>query len=185
MFVVAAGFNAVDVLGGAGHTRLPLKQAFISAGWLAALLGLLGRYPALAGRSRWLSRAGAVFTVVGMLGFAVMGAVSLAVSLGALEGSLESYAPVFFPLVGVGSFLPFPLFGAATLRSDVHSRALGLLLVGPTLLFIANLLTPTPPAVVLAVVIGLAVVCFGVGYLLRTETVRIGRTEPATEPMTD
>lgn len=185
MFVVAAGFNAADVMGGVGHTRLPLKQAVISAGWVAASVGLLGLYPALADRSRRLSRAGAVFTVIGILGYAVMGVLSLADYVGVLGTGFESYAIVFFPPVLVGSLLTFPLFGVASLRSNAHSRTLGLLLPGPTLLFVANMLTPTPPSVVLVVVSGLVVVCFGIGYVVRTEDVTAGRTETATGPTTD
>lgn len=185
MFVVTAGFNAADVVGGSGHMRLPLKQAFVGAGWTAGLIGLLGMYPKLADRSRWLVRAGAVFTVIGIIGYAVMTVVSLAVFTGILEGSLDSFAPMFLPPVLVGSVLTFPLFSVVSLRSDALSRTLGLLLLGPSIIFVVNVLTPTPPSVVLGIVSGLSLVYFAIGYRLRTETGPTGRGEPAPGPTTE
>lgn len=182
MFVVTAGFNAADVAGGAGHTRLPLKQAFIGVGWTVGLVGLLGLYPDLVDRSRRLIRAGVVFTVIGILGYALMTVVSLAAFAGILESGLDSLAPAFLPPVLVGSVLTFPLFGAVVLRSGARSRALGALLLGPPLLFVANVLTPTPPSVVLGVVGGLTLVFFGIGYLLRTETAPSDGAESAPGP---
>lgn len=179
LFVITAGFNAADVRAGAGHMRLPLKQAFIGLAWTAGLVGLLGVYAQLSDRNSKLAGAGAVCTLIGVVGYAAMGVVSLAYYLGIPSGEFETVVVYFLPGVLIGTLLTFPLFSIVSFRSDIHSRAFSLLLLGPPLLFIVNILTPTPPSVVLGVVSGLAIVFFAIGFILRGETLSPDSAEPA------
>lgn len=182
LFVITAGFNAADVRAGTGHMRLPLKQAFIGFAWTAGLVGLLGVYPRLSDRSSKLAGAGAVCTVIGAVGYAAMGVVSLAYYLGIPGGEFEAVVVYFLPGVLVGTLLTFPLFSIVSFRSDIHPRTFSLLLLGPPLLFIVNVLTPTPPSVVLGVVSGLALVFFAIGHILRGEALSPDSVEPSTTP---
>ncbi len=175
LFVVAAAFNVVDIAVGAERLNRLFGQTVIAAAWIATFGGLLGLYPGLADRSRWLARAGAVATAIGVAGFTVIGAVAFAFYAGLLGGTFESYLPVFLPLVLVGCLLPFPAFSAASLHSGVHSRTVGLLLLAPTVIFLVNFLTPNPSTVVLAITGALAVVHFAIGFLLRAERVATDR----------
>lgn len=161
---------------------LPVGQAFIGAGWTALLVGLLGLYPRLADRSRWLSRAGLLFTVIGIVGYVVMTALSVAVFTNIVAGELESYAILFLPLVAVGSFLAFPLIAIAILRSGVYSRTVGVLLFGPTAIFLANVLTGgNSPWSLVAVIVAQIVVYGTIGYLLRTDGVSEQRAPSPTD----
>lgn len=178
MFVVSAALNGIQIVAGTESLNLTVAEAFIAGGWLAGLLGLLGLYPELADRSRWLSRAGAVFAVIGVTAFAVLAVVSLYAFV-AGYGLGNSPIPVvyFIPGVFVGSLLAFVSFSGAALRSDDLPQTLGLLLLVPSAIFVTNLFIlpaifgsgPTPPEVGLVVVAGLALAMFAIGHLLRTE----------------
>lgn len=177
MFVASAAVTVVDIAVGAEQLRLQLGQATVGAGWFAGLVGLLGLYPGLVDRNRWLVRVGAVFVALGLVGYAILTVGVLAIFAGVPEGDLAPLEPVFLPLMVVGSVLTFPLFGVAILRTDGQSRTVGILLIAQTVVFVVNAATPTPATLVLVVLIVLLVVNFGVGYLLRTERVATDRCE--------
>lgn len=167
MFVLSAAVTAFDIVVGAEQLRLQLGQATVGAGWIAGLVGLLGLYPGLADRNRWLVRGGGVFTVVGLVGYLLMTTGVLAIFAGVPESDLKPLEPVFLPLMLAGSVLTFPLFGVAILRTDVHSRTIGLLLLAQTTVFVVNVLTPSSATVVFVVLIGFVLINVSLGYLLR------------------
>lgn len=180
MFLLSAAITVVDIAVGAEQLRLQLGQATVGAGWIAGLVGLLGLYPGLVDRNRWLVRAGAVFCAIGLVGYAIMTVGVLAIFAGAPEGDLAPLEPVFLPLMLAGSVLPFLLFGVASARTDVYPRGVGALLLVQVAIFVANVLTPTTPTpatVVLVVLVGLLLVNVGVGYLLRTGGGRTDRED--------
>lgn len=154
---------------------LTLGQAFVGASWTAAFVGLLGLYPGLADRSRWLVRAGAVFAVIGAVTMAAMAATSFGYYSGVLPGGESGLSEVvmyFLPGVLIGCVLGFVSFGVASLRTDVYPRSVGVLLLVLPLTVVFNLGTGmagwNPLPKLLGVVAVLSVTMLAVGYLLRT-----------------
>lgn len=138
-------------------------------GFAVGALGLLGLTPALVDESRRVAQAGAVFAGLGVVGWFVIAATGLADLAGFT-------APTALQILGFFGFFEmlvgFPLVGVASLRSDGHTRALGLLLVAPALLFGTMIASGavTGGTAVGAVLIssGLTLVHLSVGYVLRT-----------------
>lgn len=164
---------------------LILGQAFVGAGWTAALVGLLGFYPELADRSRWLSRAGAVFAAIGVAVFAVMAVTSLVYYVGLPAGEYSEIGQFFIPGVLIGSVLGFVSFGIASLWTGIHSRAVGLLLLVPPILVVANILRFVAgfesTTVTLGIVIADALTMLALGYVLRPEGQPTDHVEPAPD----
>jgi len=119
---------------------LVLGQGYFGAAWTAALLGLLGLYPELADRSRWLSRAGAAFAAIGVVVFAIMAVTSLVYYLGIPAGEYSDIGQFFIPGVLIGSVLGFGSFSAAVLGTGAYSRTVGVLLLILPLLVVTNIL---------------------------------------------
>lgn len=194
MFVVAAALNVFALVTGAERVSLMVGEAFIAAGWFGGLVGLLGVYPVLADRSRWLTRAGAVFAVIGAVTTVVLAVGSLVafVQSGGV-GDLPVPFVFLFPGLVLGSLLAFVSFGVASLRSDVHSRTVGVLLLVPALVFFTNFFVlpvvggtgPAPPETIFGVTSALALAMLAIGYVLRTGDVSAGGVEPTTEPTTE
>lgn len=184
MFLVDAAFLATVV--GSGTRPPDLGQAFIAAGWTAAFVGVLGLYPDLAERRRWLARAGAVFAAVGVVVFAAMAVVVVVFTAGIVDGDFATLVPIFLPGVVFGSVLGFLTFSVASLRSGVHSRAVGVLLLLPAISVVVNIATPSAAsgraAITLGIVSGLALTMLAIGYLLRTGKALTGRAEPTAGP---
>ncbi|MWG34633.1 hypothetical protein [Halomarina oriensis] len=176
LFGVAAAFAVAGMVTGADRLDLLVGEAFIAAGWVAGLVGLLGLYPRLSDRSRWLARAGGVFAVLGLVAFVFLGGASLAafVTGAAVErgGAIGGLPLAFvFPGIIAGSLLAFSSFSVASLRAGVHSRTVSVLLAVPSAIFVANVATPAIPGrefVTLGIVCGLALTMFAIGYTLRT-----------------
>lgn len=167
-----------------GENYLMSGQFFVGTGWTAALLGLLGVYPSLADRSRWLSRAGAVCTAIGVLTFAVMAVMVSAELLGVLPFSYESVGSAFIPGVIIGSVLGFIFVSVAVLRTGAFSQSFGILLLAPPVLVLGNILRfilgNTSEVVTLGVVIADALVLLLIGYYLRSQSASVapyGSTE--------
>ena len=189
MFAVDAAIVAA-VIGPLGEQYMLLGQAFVAAGWTAGFVGLLGVFPGLADRSRRLAQAGAVLVGIGLLVFVSMGIASLAYFSNALSGDLSALVPILLPGVIIGSVLGFVTFGAATLRTGVHARSVGVLFVVLGLIPVVNIgssiagiqsMTAT-----LAIVVALTLVTLSIGYVLRVEGPSAGRAavESSDEPTT-
>ncbi|ADB60800.1 hypothetical protein Htur_1915 [Haloterrigena turkmenica DSM 5511] len=182
LMVVDAAIVATNIVTGE-EGFLVLGQAFVGAAWTGALIGLLGLYPGLADRSRWLSRAGVVFAGIGVVTFAVMAVVSLVDYVGILAGEFDSIGVFFIPGVLVGSVLGFVAFGVASLWTDAYSRTLGVLLLVPAILVATNILRFVAgleaATLTLAIVIGDALAMLAIGYVLRSSPQLSGRLEPA------
>lgn len=188
MFVVDAALVGAMIAGVADRLLL-VGQAFIAAGWTAGFIGLLGSYSELADRSTWLARAGATFVVIGIVVFVVMGIASLAYFADVLSGDLQTLVPIFLPGVIIGSVLGFLTFGVASLRTEVHSRTVGVLFIVLALFPVVNILSGVAGferTLTFAIVIGLALVNFAIGYLLRNEDSSTGdmEVEPSHESAT-
>lgn len=160
-----------------GEKYLTTGQFFVGTGWTAALLGLLGVYPTVADRSRWLSRGGAVCTAIGVVTFAVMAVTVAGEILDVLPFAYESVGSAFIPGVLIGSVLGFVLFSAAILRTGAFSQSFGLLLLAPPILVLGNILRfilgNTSEVVTLGVVIADALVILLIGYYLRSQSASV------------
>lgn len=182
ILVGAAAIALYDVVQGT-EVRLPLGQVFVGAGWAAVSLGMLGLYPDLRERNRWLGRICAVLVAIGVFGYVVMAVLYAAASLGGLpESTLEGLAPVFLPGVLVGTLLAFPAVAVGCLLADIQPRAVGVLLFAPPVVFVANVLTGPNPESIFGVLVALILVFGTLGYLLRTASPGRERTQPAPGP---
>lgn len=180
LLVLDAAIVVANIVTGAEHWLL-LGQAFVGAGWTAALIGLLGLYPRLAARSRWLSRAGAVFAVIGAVTFAIMAVAVLVYYAGIPDGEYDAISLFFLPGVLIGSVLGFVSFSVASLRTGVHSRTIGFLLLVPPILVVANILRfvagMESASITLGIVLGDALAMLALGYILRPRPEPTDRTE--------
>lgn len=186
LLAVDAGFVAANIVTGT-ESYLIQGQAFVAAGWAAALLGLLGLYPELSNRSRRLSRAGAVFAVVGVVTFAVMAVAVVGFVAGIIEVDFDTIGVLFIPGVLIGSVLGFGSFSVASIRTGFLSRRVGLTLLLPAALVLTNFLRfvvgMTSVTGTLVIVIGDALAMLAIGYVLRDERPRASR-EAMTESKT-
>jgi hypothetical protein len=113
-----------------------LGEAFIALGWIDPLLGL---YPVLRDRYIWLVRAGLVFAVIGLIAFVYLTAASVFATLQGMEiTDIPIPIAVFLPGIIAGSLLAFVCFSVASLRSDAHSRTLGILMLVPSRIYVTN-----------------------------------------------
>lgn len=167
-----------------GDFPMALGQGLIGAGWTAASIGLLGLYPRLADRSRWLARAGAVFAVIGIVTYTAMAVTSFGYFTGVLDGELSDVVAVFLPGVFLGTVLGFGAFGVASLRTNSYSRTIGLLLLVLPITFLFNIGTGiagfNPLAKVLVVVCVLTLTMLSIGYQFRTGSARAHDDETLT-----
>lgn len=188
LFRLAGGlFVVFAILWGAGAystvTPRPAVDVFGPAGWAAAFLGLLGLYPRLATRTPWLARTGAAFVAVGTVGALVTTIVSLA-ELAAIVGEPPAWVAVLSLPIIVGIIPGFVAFAAATLRSRIESRTVGLLLLGPAILFAVNIVRvamlgpTTPPWAPFVLGSGQAIALFSIGQSLRRDDEPTDRTQP-------
>ncbi len=192
MFAVSAALTVVAMLTGAVQPNMVLGEAFIAAGWIAPLLGLLGLYPTLADRNPWLGRAGVVFAIIGLVAFVFLAVASVVAFIQGLEIT-EIPIPVAVLLPGIiaGSLLAFVSFSVASLRSEAHSRTVGLLMLVPSAIFVTNFLIlpailgsgPNPPEVGFVITGLLTLAMLAIGYALRTGDAPTTRAEPVSDPV--
>jgi hypothetical protein len=175
--VLFAGDLLVLLLNLAAGTEgqyMTLGQGLIGAGWTAGFVGLLGFYPSLSERGRWLPRIGSVFAVVGLVTMAVMAVVSFGLVGGVVGGELADYTPYFLPGVFLGTVFGFGLYGFATLRTGVYRTSVGALLLLLVFTFLFNLGTGiagfNPLSKVTGVVFVLTAANLALGQLLRTRS---------------
>lgn len=178
IFVINAAIVVVRM--SEGTEPAAFAQAFVGAGWTAAFIGLIGFFPSLADRSRWLVRIGAVFSVIGAITMAAMAAASLGYSTGVLGGELGDVIMFFLPGVFLGIVLGFGSFALASLRTPIYSRRVGLLFLLLPMTFLFNLGTGIAgiggQSKILGVVTVLALAMLAIGYLLRTGNARADST---------
>ena len=183
LFVVFAALHGVEAF----MNRSAPKDIFGPAGFAFAFLGMIGLYPGLADRSRWLTRVGAVFATIGLITSAINSVWHVGIWVAPAAIPTE-FAALPAGMV-LGQFLGYLPFGLASLRAGVHSRTVGLLLVAvPTVLamMIATVATgfaTSGSAVVLASI--QALIHFAIGYTLRKDGVPMDRAKPSVEPTTE
>lgn len=170
-FAIIEGYG-VAVAGDPAHMD-NLRGVFL-AGYVLGFVGLVGFYPALVGRSPWLSRLGAGCAALGALGFSV----ASVLSLGRLAGvappreAMPAWVGLFGVLPLLGFLLGYLAIGVGSLRTDDQPPRLGLLLLAPTgvfVLLIASSGVGLPPWTVPVLAGGNALALLGIGYVLRTE----------------
>lgn len=188
LLVVYATLNGIAAV--TDVTRETVENVVGPVGFVLGFVGLLGLSPSLADRSPKLTRAGAVFAALGAVGFSVIALQGLARLAG---GEPPTWLGVFVLLAATGMLLGFPTFGAVSVRTDVHSRTLGLLLVAPATIFAVMLsqavlftqwgLFSETIVAWSAVVIstGQALAHLAIGYSLRTGLAPTEREAPVTD----
>ncbi len=194
MFAISAALTVVAMVTGTVESSMVLGEAFIAAGWMAPLIGLLGLHSVLADRNPRLIQAGLVFAVIGLVAFVVLAVASLVAFVQGLEVT-EIPIPVVVLLPGIiaGSLLTFVSFSVASLRSDAHPRVVGILMLVPSAIFVTNFLIlpailgpgPNPPEVGFVITGLLTLAMLAIGYVLRTVDAPTDRPEPVSEQATD
>lgn len=151
-------------------------------GYVLGFVAVLGLYPTLADRSPKLARVGAVFTTLGAVGWFVTGFVGSSRGLAAHLGmDPPAWLGVFGLAIAFGFLVGFPSFGVASLRTDVYSRTIGLLLLAPLVVMAVNFSIVfggyTSPLGRFIVSAGDALIVLGLGIVLGTEKAPTGRAE--------
>lgn len=166
LFIVFAAFHGVEAF---LHRAAP-KDIVGPAGFAFAFVGMLGLYPDLAGRSPWLSRIGAIFALLGAAAAAVTSVWH--VGLWVLPASMPPFVAAVSIGMVLGQFPGYVSFGLASLRTDIHPRTVGLLLVAvPTVLAVMIVTVATGYATSgSAVVLGSvqALIHLAIGFSIRT-----------------
>lgn len=148
-----------------------------SAGFLFGLLGLLGVYPKLAARRPKSAGVGVAFVVLGAVGFSLEALWHLAQFVGEEWGASVPNV-VFLVSEVVGLILGYFVFATVSLRTNAYSRALGLLLLAPAIVFAVDIAAPEiigsiPSRSAKPVVTGVqALSHLAIGFRLRSESPR-------------
>lgn len=162
-------------------------DVFGPAGHLVALAGLLGLYPALAGRKPAWARAAGAVTAVALAGWTVM-TVARSLAVVGVVPSSDVLPGVFLLLLFGSTVLAYALFGVATVRAGGQSRAVGLLVLAPAALLVvvlaASAVTGVSDPAAFVVAGGLALSMVALGYTLRTWEAPTDRAAPASDPAT-
>lgn len=191
LFLVAGGLmvvhTGVHVLIAFTNTNYPLhhEMPFGFLGHLLAFVALLGLYPRLVTRSSKLTRAGAGLVVLGVVGWFVVGTMTLSESLGVtLPAWLGAGAPLFI----LGFILGYLAFGVAGFRTDVVTRTTAFVLLTPVLVMVYNmavaLTTGGTREGQIIVAGGFALTHLAIGAALRYEEFSAGGAEPAASVAT-
>lgn len=186
LFLAAGGILTVyAALNGVGaFTDMTLQQNGFQFGYVLGFLGLLGLYPTLADRSPWLARGGAVAAALGVVAFSVFTLNRLAGLLGIVSGEPPA-SSLFALFAATGFILGFLLLGIASLRTDVHSRTVGLVLLVPAiiivLMFAHIILGYDSPETVFVISGGQAMAHIAIGASLHTKQNSTGQKESSTD----
>lgn len=188
LFVIGGGLVV-------GHAALRGIEAFTGmatppdvfgpTGYLVALVGLFGLYPALADRMPTLARVAAVVAAIPLMGWVVISAWSFGEVAGVLPSQSEAFPGVFYMVHLVTVILTYGLFGVATLRTDVHSGTVGVLLLMPPALFIVMItgaaIVGTSAFGAFLIGSGLALIHLAIGATLRTGSSPANHETPAED----
>lgn len=129
LFLIAGGVLVIyAALNGLwAFTNMVTEQNGLEIGYVLGFLGLLGLYPTLVGRGPWVTRAGAVAAVCGIVALSFISVNDPAQLAGITSGNLPGWSVFrFLPLVG--SIVGDLSFGVASLRSDTYPLSVGLLM---------------------------------------------------------
>jgi len=191
LFLVAGGLmvvhTGIHVLIAFTNTTYPLhhEMPFGFLGHLLAFVALLGLYPQLVTRSPKLTRAGAGVVVLAMVGWLVVGTMTLAESLGV---SLPAWLGAVAPLFIVGFILGYLALGIASLRTDIVTRTTALVILSPVVVMIYNmsvaLTTGGTQEGQIIVAGGFALTHLAIGVALRSEEFPTGSAESAVSTAT-
>ncbi len=183
--VVYALLFAVEAIQG---TTIPQKDVAAGAAFTLAFIGLLGVYPAVVDGGRWLARIGAVCAAIGAFGFAAVFATGVAKLAGLMPTPEPAWLGVLEILPIIGLLPGFLLLGVASLRGETHPRAVGYLLLVPTVAFSANFVALVTvgdgnlsPWFFSVVTLAEAAGLLGAGYFLRQGGFDAGRAASPTD----
>lgn len=152
-------------------TNAPPPDVFGPAGYLLAVVGLLGLYPALEEQVPRLARAAAAVAAVPLVGWVAILAVTAGEVVGAVPAGMGAFPGAAFAVHLGTLLLAYVLFGVAALRAGVHPRAVGGLLLAAPALWLAMVVgaAVVPDSVVGPFLVGGAqvLVHLGIGATLR------------------
>lgn len=106
------------------------------AGFFLGAVGLFGLYPTLRDRTPTVARAAAVVTAIPAVGWFAIAAIGIGEAVSVLPDASVVLPGVAFIVVFLATILAYLLFGAATLRSGAHARAVGVLVLLPAVLIL-------------------------------------------------
>ena len=179
--VIVVVFAITEAVPAFSDSQFPVVRNVLTIGYALAFVGLIGQYRVLSEHQMWLARIGAAAAFLGAVGFTFNSIVSLVQLAGIVPMDAPTWTNAFVPLSIIGMVLGYLSMGTASLRSDVYSRRLGLVLLVPGIVFVVLLVG------LFTVGIGQwafifsgteAAAILGIGYLLRTESPPTGRTNP-------
>lgn len=189
LFLAASGLFAghAMVRGIEAFTTVPPPvDVFGPTGYVAALLGLVGLYPALTDRAPRISRVAAGTAVVLAPAWALVGGWNVGEAAGVLPPQTAVVPGGLFAVLVASTLLLYVLFGVASLRADSHAQLLGVLLLAPAALLVllivgGALLSIAPEAGGTVVGSGLAIVHGAVGGTLLTGRTETDHVDPAAD----
>lgn len=180
--IVYTAFWALEMFAGIDYPILR-DVVFRVPAYVIGFVALAGLYPSLADRSPKLALVGAVFAILGVVGWVVDGlggtSRSLAVYLGAEP---PAWLGAFGVLIMLGFVLGHLSYGAASLRTGVYSRAVGLALLSPLAVMVLNISIVaaglTSPGARFVVSAGFALAHLAIGVSLRADDLAAKRVKP-------
>lgn len=176
--VLLAVFAANTTLRTFAGTSYRLIQGLVGpAGFFVGVVGLFGLYPALAEENPRLARAAAVVAVLPFVGWFLVVLGTIGEAAGVFGGMTGPFLAIPIGTIATTT-LAFGLFGVAVLRAGVPSRAVGVFLLVPAVMFVLLMTRTAPPFVI---DIGHLVGHLGVALTLWTRDVPADRGEPAAD----
>lgn len=190
LFLVAGGLFLINAIHEVierymGYLEFEFNFVLFVSAFVITLVGLLGFYRQLADRTPRLARASAVVAVVAGAGLVVL------LVWASITTVLNQPMPpgVLLILALAGVVLGILLFTAASLRTHIPSRTVSRLLLGFVLAWAVGIvggivafgIDGAPDWFAPALGSMSSVLLLGIGYVLRTSTEPIYRSEPASD----
>lgn len=185
LFVVLSGLGAfTDALGEGAVVGAAVVGSGLF-GLILAVIGLLGLYPRLSESAPRLSRGGLGSLALALTGiFVVIGTLAV-VGPPEAPGDVPSFVPPIFISSGVLIMLGYVLFAAASIRTETPSRRIGLLLAVPGVVLFWHYIALTAfGSQTVFEIIDYTIISttfLTIGFLLRTDTVMVTRSEPSAD----
>lgn len=149
--------------------------------WTIVFLGYLGLYRELAARHRWLARLAAILATVGPVGFIFVFVESVLDIAGV---TTPAWVEILGLLALVGITMGPLVCGVTSLYTGAHARKVGLLLLGPSIVYYVNITRivlqggTTRPAVTTLILAAQVLVVSSISYQLRSSDAPANRVEP-------